>query len=342
MKIVRMILLAGLVLYSLTASAAGPPVTVPNVISHELNAFVDAILSGGPGKDGIPAIDRPQYWDVERADRFLDNGDIVFGIHLNGAARAYPQRILVWHEIVNDTIGGEAISVTYCPLTGTALGFHRDNSGFGVSGRLVNSNMVMYDRGTDSYWPQILAAAIRGPLRGKGLRESRVFWTTWGRWKARYPDTSVLSSRTGYMRDYRSDPYGQYNSVRGYYKAGSSPLFPVMNEDNRFPAKKVILGFRTSDAAVAVDKDYLRSNGLARFRHNRMHYLVIHDPGLDTGWVYRSKDRISLDASDVSFGPAGPRSEVLNDLSPINAFEAMWFAWSAFYPETRVLDGSSK
>jgi len=334
------IFLSGLVLYSLSSMASELPVTTPNIISYKLDEFTESMLSGGPDKDGIPSIDDPEYWDVDQADRFLDDGDIVFGVHANGTARAYPQRVLVWHEIVNDTVGGKAVSVTYCPLTGTALGFNRGNTELGVSGRLINSNMVMYDRASDSYWPQILAAAIRGPLKGRGLKELRVIWTTWGRWKARYPDTSVLSNRTGYMRDYQKDPYGQYNPVRGYYKTNSRPMFPVMNKDTRFPAKKVMLGFRTAEATFAVDKDYLREEGIIHHEHNAEHYLVVYDPGLDTGWVYRSKDSIRTEAIDIDFGPDGPRHEFFNGLTSINAFEAMWFAWAAFYPDTNVLDGS--
>ena len=115
------------------------------------------MLSGGPGKDGIPSVDSPKYWNVEDANDFLDDGDIVFGLVENGVARAYPQRILVWHEIVNDVVGGVGLAVTYCPLTGTAIAFERGQTEFGVSGRLVNSNLIMFDRDTDTWFPQVLA-----------------------------------------------------------------------------------------------------------------------------------------------------------------------------------------
>lgn len=182
---------------------------------------------------------------------YLDGGDIVFGLVENGVARAYPQRVLVWHEIVNDTVGGLGLAVTYCPLTGTALAFERAQTEFGVSGRLVNSNLIMYDRDTDTWFPQVLAAGIRGPHRSAALVERPVVWTTWQRWRAAYPDTEVLSTDTGFARNYNRDPYGAYNPRSGYYEPDSSTMFPLMNDDRRFPPKSEFIGARTRDAAVA-------------------------------------------------------------------------------------------
>lgn len=177
----------------------------------------------GPGKDGIPAIDDPAFQAAAEADAWLDDGDRVVGLYHDGEARAYPQSILVWHEIVNDTVAGENIAVTYCPLTGTALGYLRGETTLGVSGRLVNSNLIMFDRASDSLWPQILSAGIGGPHEGQGLEEVRVVWTTWGRWRERHPDTRVLTTDTGYLRNYNRDPYGGYKPVRGYYAPGHRP-----------------------------------------------------------------------------------------------------------------------
>ncbi|MEX2525543.1 MAG: DUF3179 domain-containing protein [Gammaproteobacteria bacterium] len=329
-------LLPLLLLFATTVTAALPTFESP-LVPRPLSAYTGAMQSGGPPKDGIPSIDDPVFRDASWGDSFLDDGDIVFGIHMNGKARAYPQRILVWHEIVNDSINDEAISVTYCPLTGSAVGFYRGDTGLGVSGRLVNSNMVMYDRDTDSYWPQILAAAIRGPLQGQGLREFRVIWTTWGRWKSRYPETGVLSDRTGYMRNYRNDPYGGYNPISGYYKSGSGPLFPLMNKDDRLAPKQTVLGFRTADAAFAVNLDTLRNKGLLQYKYAGRHFVVVHDPGLDTGWVYRSQDPLDIAPEGVTFGKNGPDNSVFRELTQVNAFKVMWFAWGAFYPGTNII-----
>jgi len=324
------------------ASRAAPPEGSPKLQSAPASAFLDNMKSGGPPKDGIPSIDRPVFWSADEASSYLDGGDIVFGVYRNGEAKAYPQRVLVWHEITNDTVGGDPVSVTYCPLTATAIGFHRGETTLGVSGRLINSNMVMYDRATDSFFPQILATGIRGPLEGKPLSELRVVWTTWDRWRERHPETKVLSTETGFARNYRRDPYGSYNPVRGYYAPSSRPMFPPMNEDRLFPPKQMVLGFRTDDVAVAVVREALRSEGILRTEHEGTHFTIVHDPGLDTGWVYASSEPVELSLSDISFGPEGPQAEALAELEPVNAFDALWFAWAAFYPDTAVLgDGAT-
>lgn len=143
------------------------PTGEPLLLSEKPQRYWRESHSGGPGKDGIPSIDRPRFLSADTADRHLSEGDIIMGVHLNGQARAYPQNILVWHEIVNDTVGGKNVAVTYCPLTGTGVGFERGETELGVSGRLVNSNMLMYDRATDTYWPQIIATGVHGPLKGQ-------------------------------------------------------------------------------------------------------------------------------------------------------------------------------
>ena len=335
----RTIAIPALLLAAAPAWAA-PPLTAPNVMSATPATFLDAMQSGGPGKDGIPSIDAPRFQSAAAADDYLEPGDRVIGVHHEGVARAYPQRIVVWHEIVNDTVGGDPVSITYCPLTGTALGFHRGETELGVSGRLINSNLVMYDRATDSLYPQILAAGIKGPNEGRGLQELRVVFTDWASWKQRHPDTQVLTTETGHMRNYQSDPYGAYNPKSGYYQTGSRRMFPVLNESDRYDDKHEVLGFRDRHGAVAVDLGELADEGVIRVRANGESYVVIHDPGLDTGWVYRG--RADIDAGDVTFTEAGPRFPGEDELEPVNAFRAMWFAWAAFYPETRVIgDGEA-
>jgi hypothetical protein len=296
--------------------------------------YASAMMSGGPGKDGIPSIDRPKFWDAAGADDYLDDGDIVFGLVENGVARAYPQRILVWHEIVNDTIGGLGLAVTYCPLTGTAIAFERGGTEFGVSGRLVNSNLVMYDRDTDSWFPQVLAIAIRGPQTASALVERPMVWTTWQRWRAAHPDTEVLSTETGFARNYNRDPYGAYNPRSGYYAPDSSTMFPLMNQDSRFPPKSVVLGARTGQAAVAVPLDKLRQAGRLELEAGGEVFTALHDPALDTGYVFTG--RTDAEAAIDGSGPRGVSWSDGDALQPVNGFEAMWFAWAAFYPETAV------
>ena len=324
---------------TMTTAHANPPSTSPNLLSESLSEYRDARQAGGPGKDGIPSIDEPRFWSADEAGDYLDDGDLVVGFYRDGEARAYPQRILVWHEIVNDTVGGEKLALTYCPLTGTALGFKRGDTELGVSGKLVNSNLVMYDRATDTEYPQILGAGIDGPLAGEGLEEVRVFWTEWGNWRERHPDSEVLTTETGYMRNYDVDPYGAYNPVSGYYAEDSSTIFPVHHRDDRYPNKYEVLGFRDRDQAVAVDPEHLRAAGVVHHRGESREFLVIHDPVLDTGWVYAGED-IAVPARDeVTFTAEGAQFPGRAELSEVNAFEAMWFAWYAFYPQTEVIDG---
>ncbi|MFC3282696.1 DUF3179 domain-containing protein [Litchfieldella rifensis] len=319
--------------------AAPPNITPPSVpVVYSLDAFREAVRSGGPGKDGIPSIDQPRFQSAAQAEGFLRDEDIVIGVYRHGEARAYPQRILVWHEIVNDEIDGEPLSITYCPLTGTALGFRRGDTELGVSGNLVNSNLVMYDRATDSAWPQILGVAIDGELAGRGLEEFRLFWTTWERWKARHPETRVLTDQTGYVRNYRRDPYGSYHPLGGYYRPDSRHLFPVMNQDGRYAPKEMVFGLRTEDGALAIDRGTLREESVIETRLGDSDYVVIHDPGLGTGWAFQNPEAIEIDATALRFGPEGVSGPGIEKLEPVNAFEAMWFAWAAFYPDTAVYE----
>ncbi|MFV8833416.1 DUF3179 domain-containing protein [Aquisalimonas sp.] len=322
----------------LADGANGLPTTDPALLPMELSTYETDMLSGGPSKDGIPSIDDPEFWSTARGAEYLEPDDRVVGVHRNGEARAYPQRILVWHEIVNDTVGGDNVAITYCPLTGTALGFERGDVELGVSGRLVNSNLIMFDRDTSSFWPQILGAAINGPHKGAGLDEFRVIWTTWAQWRERHPETEVLTTDTGYVRNYRHDPYGDYNPLSGYYMPESERIFPVQHEDERYPNKHEIFGFRTGAGALAVDMGHLASEGAIRMEHGDDHILVLHDDGLGTAWVFRGDEPVDV-PDDVTFGKDGPEHDALNHLEPVNGFEAMWFAWAAFYPDTMVVNG---
>jgi hypothetical protein len=179
----------------------------------------EQILSGGPPRDGIPALTRPEAISPEQAT-YLRPDDVVVGVELGGEARAYPLRILVWHEAANDVLGGTPIAVTYCPLCNSALVFDRRVAArtleFGVSGLLYQSNVLLYDRrasgGTESLWNQIQMRAVTGPAAkaGHALKLLPSSMTTWSDWRARHPGTTVLSPRTGFARDYADSPYGPY------------------------------------------------------------------------------------------------------------------------------------
>ncbi len=295
--------------------------------------------SGGPPKDGIPSIDVPVFDDAGNLS-LLDGGDIVFGLERNGVAKAYPQKVLVRHEICNDTIGGDPVAVTYCPLTGTAMGFERGETTFGVSGRLLNNNLIMYDRGTEFWWPQVLASSIPSPWNDStepaSLREFRVVWTTWERWRDRHPDTSVLTGGENRVADYDSDPYGSYNPRGGYY-AGGSTNFPRLNSDDRFGTKRVFIGTRTRDGAAAFLKDTLREQGTMAGELAGEPVVAVYDSSLDTAYVYRNPEQrdVTLADGEVRLDGTAHDPDGL-PLDRVYAFDAMWFAWIGFYPDSNV------
>ena len=266
----------------------------------DLDFIADNLLSGGVGKDDIPAIDNPIYVSAEEA--IVKEDEIVFGIVFNGEVRAYPSSILYQHEIVNDKINDQLFSVTWCPLTGTTLGFLNKN--LGVSGKLYNSNLVMYDRATDSYIPQVIFTAVTGPLKGEKLEQFPVTRTTWQLWKQKYPDTLVLSRETGYPRDYDRNPYPGYEDALRIW-------FPVVAESDRFHSKKIVHGIENNGEYIAIPKDEFKKevditlgNEFIKIRYNQ-----------------------DLDAIEVFKGG-----------QKLPSFDAFWFAWYAFHPDTKVLE----
>lgn len=172
---------------------------------------LEDIQSGGPARDGIPSLNHPAFTSSAEADRILRPNDVVLGVESAGAAKAYPIRILNWHEVVNDDVGEQSILVSWCPLCGSGVVYDPRSEGrrltFGVSGRLYKRNLLLYDRETDSLWSQIGGKAVTGPLAGTCLRLLPVTLTTWANWKVDHPTTLVLSFQTGFQRDYSRDPY---------------------------------------------------------------------------------------------------------------------------------------
>lgn len=315
-----------------------------------LDELADNLVSGGPGPDGIPAIENPVYISVAEANDFLDNSDIVFGLNYSGEYLAYPQKILVWHEIVNDLVGGEQISITYCPLTGSSIAYKGEleagNTTFGTSGALINSNLVMYDRTTTSYWPQIFSQSFQGSQRGVRLERIHVVWTNWSLWKQAHPDSLVLSTDTGFARGYNYDPYGSYQENDSYYQRGF-PVFPVMHEDDRLLPKEVVIGVDLYSAQYAVTKQYMRDNKVANLQVGNESVALFYDSSLDTvrafssllnnqsfTYTYTDDNIVDVETSSV-WSPLGFSHH--GSLFPVDSFDVMWFAWSAFYPNTGLL-----
>lgn len=261
------------------------------------------------GKDCIPSIDEPVFESVAEANKWLEDEDRVFGVDYLGIQRAYPQRIMNWHEIVNDEFNGEPAAITFCPLCGSALGFKRvvkgEVSEFGVSGKLHNSDLVMYDRLTDSYWQQITGEAIIGEAKGEKLEQVPIITTTWGEWKEAYPETTSLSRETGVKRDYDQYPYGTYEQNGELY-------FGVENLDKSLQIKTVVYGVEVNDEAKAYKEEDLVKLKKIEDEVGGFKLMIERD---DSGGV----SVVSVDSEEI--------------ITPIRLF---WFAWAAFHPETEV------
>lgn len=325
-------------------------------LEKRLSSFEANVQSGGPPKDGIPPIENPRYVSIEEADKMLDDNDVVFIVESEDGIYIYPQKILVWHEIVNEKFSGEMVSITYCPLTGSAIGFKGSLSTgettFGTSGKLLNSNLVMYDRTTKSYWPQILGIAIKGELKGESLEEFPVIWTRWKFAKVYYKKAEVLSENTGFIRDYNKDPYGSYLEQNNYYDSGR-PFFPVMQSDKRFDDKEVMIAGRLNGSPFALLKRYLSDKKIIQFEIDKTPLIAVYDPNLDTARIFKRtiaqkdlsfkiRDGKIIDEKSNSIwderGKAIDGELKGTQLEFINSFNVMWFAWYAFEPETEVFE----
>ncbi|MEO0352437.1 MAG: DUF3179 domain-containing protein [Cyanobacteria bacterium P01_A01_bin.15] len=195
---------------------------------------LEQLFNGGPPKDGIPSIDAPEFDTAESTPFATD--DIVIGMVVNGEAKAYPYNVLNWHEIVNDQIGGVNVTVSYCPLCDTIVAFDRGDTTFGVSGKLYQSCLVMYDRADDTLYAQPWGTGIVGPNVNQQVDMLPTVKTTLGQWLEQYPDSQILSTRTGYDRNYEGYPYGTYYTDERI-------VFDVRNQDQRELHPKAIVSY---------------------------------------------------------------------------------------------------
>jgi hypothetical protein len=322
-----------------------------------LDAFYENIRSGGPPKDGIPPIDEPKYTNVDDADDKLRDQDIVFVMEAGGTMYVYPQKILVWHEIVNDEIDGVKYSMTYCPLTGSAIGYYGELMGletsFGTSGKLINSNLVMYDRETDSYWPQILGISIRGDRKGESLNTFNVVWSRWELVKVAFPEALVLSDDTGFIRTYGRDPYGLYSESDSYYNTGA-PFFQVMNSDPRHEAKEVVIGIKLDGKPYAITKKEVVENhvinidvynrSLVAFYNDELDSVNVFDRSYEAkAHIFNMQDGKIIDEETnsvwLNYGICISGEFAGTKLEPVDHFDVMWFGWVAFYPDTGLDNG---
>lgn len=286
-------------------------IMITNGVKHSVP--LDSILGGGPPKDGIPSIDHPKFISIGEASKQLSDTEPGLALEIDGVGRFYPFQILVWHEIVNDTIGDKRVLVTYCPLCLSGIVFDPLVDGeqveFGTSGKLWNSNLVMYDRKTESLWSQILGEAIVGEKTGTRLEVLPSDQIRFGDWKKLHPNGEVLSQDTGSKRFYGQDPYGDY-----YTKPGT--FFPVDKKDSRLPEKEFVLGIVINGKAKAYWPEAVKKVGEVEDTFQGKTIIAEYEKEIDAIRLYeRNAD--------------GTRER-------INPFGAFWFSWVAAHPDTEL------
>lgn len=324
------------------------------------------IRSGGPPPDGIPSIDEPSFIAPSAVD-FLGENEPVLAIDIDGDARAYPVQILMWHEIVNDTVAGAPVAVTYCPLCNSAVAYDRRIDGrvleFGTSGSLWNSALVMFDRQTETLWSHFTGQAIVGELTGIELERYPVATVPWGAWRDAHPQGLVLGLDTGFDRDYGRNPYPGYDDV------ASEPFLFEGEVDGRYTAMTRMVGIEADGAALGVPLVHLQQVRVVNGSLGEKPVVVFWEPGtasaLDAGDVADGDDvgatgaftpivdgdvlEFEFDGTAVVdtatgstwdiFGRAtsGPLAETHLDAVP--HVDTFWFAWSTFRPDTEIIDG---
>ena len=289
-------------------------VTISSGISQTKNGFnlanatipIDLIFAGGPPRDGIPALTNPAFIHWEEAT-YLDGNDRVIGLQINGEAKAYPIKIMDYHEVVNDELAKQPVVVTYCPLCGSGIVFEAVVSNnrleFGVSGLLYNSDVLLFDRKTESLWSQLMTKAISGELKGEKLKIIPSENTTWADWLEKHPETTVLSLNTGYNRNYATGPYQGYDKSEQLY-------FPVTDKKGAFPNKERVLGIEIKGVYKAYPVSRLKQ-GTNQDEFKGVPLTITYDP--------KSENIIAT-------SPTGPVTQMV----------VYWFAWFTFHPYTKI------
>lgn len=323
------------------------------------------IVSGGPPRDGIPAIDRPRFVAARTADRWLDDNEPVMVVEHQGSAKAYPLSILIWHEIANDEIAGLPVSVTFCPLCNTALVFDRRLDGrvldYGTTGRLRHSDLVMYDRQTETWWQQATGEAIVGELVGQKLKWIPSNTLSWKSARELYPDIQVLSRETGHDRPYGRNPYVGYDDPRGsplegFFRGDTDPRLRAMERVvalelgegwaapfeqlsearvvNEEVERTPFVVFWSPGAASALDRAEIASGrdvGQTAVYDRRVDDRVLTFRAVEGGFRDRETGSGWTLAGRAVDGPLkGQR------LRPVPHGNHFWFAWIVFRPETEV------
>lgn len=322
------------------------------------------ISSGGPPRDGIPPIDHPKLVTATVADSWLKPKEPVINFALGGDHRAYPLQVLIWHEIVNDQVGGQPVTVSFCPLCNSAIAFDRHLDGrvldFGTTGNLRNSDLVMWDRQTESWWQQLTGEAIVGELTGQRLKMLPSSIVSWADFKAGFPDGKVLSRDTGFERDYGRNPYVGYDDV------DTPPFLYSGKLDRRLPPKERVVAVSLGGEDVAYPYSVLQKRRVITDTVGGDPIVVFYQPGtvsaLNSGSIPESRDvgatgvfRTELDGRRLNLtlvngaivdSETGSKWNVLGtaisgplsgrQLDPVLHADHLWFAWAAFKPQTRI------
>jgi hypothetical protein len=301
---------------------------------------LEEISWGGVRVDGIPSLDNPTLIPASQASYMIDD-DLVFGVEINGDARAYPLRIMGWHEMFNDVIGGVPVALAYCTLCGAGVLYETNVPGqaspmlFGSSGFLYRSNKLMFDRGTDSLWNQFTGKPVAGPLVNSGitLKERPVTITSWREWREDHPDTRVLSLNTGHRRDYSS------GAVYQEYFASPELMFPSLGGGRGLQQKDYVFGLRVTAGAKAYPLDAFAGGRVINDRVGFQDVVLVGDAATRTVRAYDAggadfanagEDRLSgpggiwrVEEEQLT-GPNGQR------LARLPGHIAYWFGWQSF------------
>ncbi len=279
-------------------------------VMSNLRIPLDEVRQGGPPRDGIPAIDNPVFLAADEAG-FLRDDHQVLAISKNGKAKVYPIRIMNYHEVVNDFFGEDPVIITFCPLCGSGIAFDGRIDGkdrtFGVSGLLYNSDVLLYDRETGSLWSQLMGQAVSGPSVDQRFKIVPMEQTTWESWKTRYPETEVLSTKTGFSRDYNRLPYFGYEDSNALY-------FPVNNASDLYSNKEKVIGISIDGVHKAYAFSKLRTvKGLPL------------------------QDMVNGKTLQVYFDKNSNNARITDgEGNLIEGTTLFWFAWFAFHPDTDV------
>lgn len=325
------------------------------------------VVDGGPGKDGIPSIDDPNFASVSSIN-FIPDNRMVIGLQIGNEIKVYPHQIMDWHEIVNDRVGDKAVALTFCPLTGTALAWNREINGnvteFGVSGLLFRNNLIPYDRNSDSYWSQMQVRSVAGPLSSSQTETFQVVETRWETWKKLYPDAQVLTTDTGFSRNYSGFTYGS-----DYSTNHDRIIFPIRNRNNALQNKTRVHGLLPEEGAEPSEYSPLVfpinrfSEGIEVIQESfdGREIVVVGSSGHDFAAAFSrlspegtllefeavSDDQLPVVMRDSEgnlwdlFGNAvsGPRQG--ERLTALKSYTGYWFGWADFFPDLRIHEPSS-